>query len=260
MALSHSWWACCFASFTFSDALSFTTFFLSFSLAAVTNSMTWPEPGVTLVCSGKRLPSAEHQFIEADFHFPSRREIRIQRRLRALAARERLDLRDFSDDLRTNRHDNAVECINRLHDAPVDRLPHLSYPDFPIQGDLQGRAFRDGQSNRLRRRGLSGFTGGGCRLAFGTSSGRELGNGNLLGLESAGPGEGKQNRAQCARQCHVDFSAQFPVDQYSRTTDDATRLAILDAKAGSQGSPNWRNPPRSRSSHLRPKTSFRAFQ
>ena len=80
----------------------------------------------------------QHQFIEADFHFPSRREIRIQRRLRALAARERLDLRNFSDDLGTNGHDNAIKRIDRFHDAPVDWLSHLSYPDFPIQGDLQG--------------------------------------------------------------------------------------------------------------------------
>ena len=80
----------------------------------------------------------EHQFIEADFHFPPRREIRIQRRLRALATRERLYLRNFSDDLRTNGHNNAIKRIDRFHDASVDWLPHLSYPDFPIQGDLQG--------------------------------------------------------------------------------------------------------------------------
>ncbi len=80
----------------------------------------------------------EHQFIEANFHFPSRCEIRIQRRLRALAARERLYLRNFSDDLGTNGHDNTIKRIDRFHNASVDRLPHLSHPDFPIQGDLQG--------------------------------------------------------------------------------------------------------------------------
>jgi hypothetical protein len=39
--------------------------FFSFSLAAVTSSITWPEPGVTLVCRGRRFPSARTNSCDA---------------------------------------------------------------------------------------------------------------------------------------------------------------------------------------------------
>ena len=85
-----------------------------------------------------------------------------------------------------------IERIYRVHDARANRLSYLLHPDFFIQRNLQRGAFRYGQSNRLRRRGLGGLTWFGCRFARGTWS--ELRDGNFLRFnlrsDSAGTGPG----------------------------------------------------------------------